>query len=436
MGKLLQMKAKLSDAFFGQPVAQSEGINSVLESQRTAAPKRGTVDFLRAYSESPWLRAVSNRVASGVSSVEWKLYRPVEESGDTKKFRSADFGARQQAKARLQSHELLQEVSDHPALDLLQNGNPRHVGKQLIKLTQIHYDLAGDSYWQLNDNNFGVPSEAWVLPPHWIEEQPSPNVPFYKVNYGGDDVDMIPAEKVIRFEDADPLNPYTRGTGIAKSLSDEIETDEYASKTVKNWFFNDARPPVIIQANDYTPENVRKLEQQWMARHRGMFRRMLPAFIRGQNLKIQEVAHTFEDMQLVRLRQFERDMVMQVFGVSPEIFGVLESSNRATIEAADYLFSRWVLIPRLDYMRDVLQFRLMTKYTDNLIIDFESPVKEDRDREIKLMGIAAWTMTMNEWRDMLGLDPVDDGDVRLIPLNMQLRHNLSEMNVDELLGEV
>jgi hypothetical protein len=129
-------------------------------------------------------------------------------------------------------------------------------------------------------------------------------------------------------------------------------------------------------------------------------------------------------------------MVMQVFGVSPEIFGVLESSNRATIEAADYLFSRWVLIPRLDYMRDVLQFRLMTKYTDNLIIDFESPVKEDRDREIKLMGIAAWTMTMNEWRDMLGLDPVDDGDVRLIPLNMQLRHNLSEMNVDELLGEV
>jgi hypothetical protein len=78
----------------------------------------------------------------------------------------------------------------------------------------------------------------------------------------------------------------------------------------------------------------------------------------------------------------------------------------------------------------------MTKYTDNLIIDFESPVKEDRDREIKLMGIAAWTMTMNEWRDMLGLDPVDDGDVRLIPLNMQLRHNLSEMNVDELLGEV
>ena len=66
MGKLLQMKAKLSD-IFGQPVQTSDGIASVMESQRTAAPKRGTVDFLKAYSESPWLRAVSNRVASGVS---------------------------------------------------------------------------------------------------------------------------------------------------------------------------------------------------------------------------------------------------------------------------------------------------------------------------------------------------------------------------------
>ncbi len=435
MGKLLQMKAKLS-GIFGQPTQQSDGINSVLESQRTASPKRGTVDFLRAYSESPWLRAVSNRIASGVSSAEWKLFKPIEENGDTKKFRTANFEERLQAKARLQSKELLQEVNDHPALDLLQNGNPRHVGKQLIKLTQVYYDLTGDSYWKLNTNKLGVPVEAWIIPPHWVEEQPSPRTPFYKINYGGDDVDMVAAEEIIRFEDPDPLNPYARGTGIAKSLSDEIETDEYASKTVKNWFFNDARPPLIIQANDYTPENVRKLEQQWMSRHRGMFRRMLPAFIRGQNLKIQEVAHTFEDMQLVRLRQFERDMVMQVFGVSPEIFGVLESSNRATIEAADYLFSRWVLVPRLDYMRDVLQYRLMPKYRDSLIIDYESPVKEDRDREIKLMSTAAWTMTMNEWREMLGMDPVDDGDVRLIPLNMQLRHDLSEVSVDDLLGEV
>src|SRR5262249_32651471 len=34
-------------------------------------------------------------------------------------------------------------------------------------------------------------------------------------------------------------------------------------------------------------------------------------------------------LQMVQLRQFERDMVVQVFGIPPEILGILANSNRA-----------------------------------------------------------------------------------------------------------
>lgn len=412
MGRLTDSMALVRmglNELLGRPPkpSASSSLATFLET-RSDPPRKKTDDFLKAYSESPWLRAVVHRVASGVGAVRWYL----ETKGGDK-------------------------VEEHPFLTMLEEGNAQHTGATLLRVTQMHLDLTGDAYWIHDFNRAGIPVESWVVPPHWVDETPSTeNGGVYIVSFPNSQRYEITPDNILRFTDPDPFDPYQRGSGTAKSLEDEIETDEYAAKHTKNWFFNRARPDLIIQANDYTAENVRRIERQWMGRHQGYWKAHLPAFLRGQDLSIKEISQTFEQMELVKLRQHERDMVMQVFGVSPEIFGVLESSNRATIEAADYLFSRWVLVPRLEFMREILQYRMIPLYDSNLVLKYESPIREDADRELQMKKTAAWTMTMNEWREEIGLEPIPDGDVYLIPLNMSLREDLSEMTVDELLANV
>jgi len=59
-------------------------------------------------------------------------------------------------------------------------------------------------------------------------------------------------------------------------------------------------------------------------------------------------------------------------------------------------------------------------YSDNIELDFEDPVPENR--ELKLheveVGIKAGYMTINEARTAVGLDPVKNGDVFIMPMTM------------------
>jgi hypothetical protein len=122
-------------------------------------------------------------------------------------------------------------------------------------------------------------------------------------------------------------------------------------------------------------------------------------------------------MQLVELRRFERDIAIQVFGMSPEMLGVVESSNRATIEAAEFLYTKWLIGPRLEYLRLVLQQFLIDEYDEKLILGYESPVAEDREYQLRAAETAPWSRTVNEWRELqsLPLLPPERGDVLMIP---------------------
>ena len=53
-------------------------------------------------------------------------------------------------------------------------------------------------------------------------------------------------------------------------------------------------------------------------------------------------------MTFTELRSFERDAIIQTFNVPPELVGVIENSNRATIEAALTIMAIQVIVPRLE----------------------------------------------------------------------------------------
>lgn len=396
------------------------GLLAGIYPSRGEPPKRGTNELLNAYSTMPWLRAVTNKVGRSVASTDWRLY-VASANGKAIRAVKAQRGSpeeRRKAMSALQKAGQLRELEAHPFLDMLATANDMMTGLVARQLTQIWLDLVGEAFWIKERNKAGMPVGFWPIPPSWVVNTATPTHPFFEVAFRGWRGE-IPASEIVWFCDPDPANPYGRGSGTAKALGDELETDEYAAKHVKTWFYNNARPDLIISGDGLQRTDTQRLEEDWLSKHQGFWKAYKPHFI-NRKIDIHELSQNFQNMQLVDLRKNERDTIIQVYGSPPEIFGVINNSNRATIEAADYLFARWVLVPRLELQRDVLQERLVPDFDERLILDYVSPVAEDKEYQLKAAQAAPWAQTVDEWRAMQGLEPLpnEKGKVFMVPFNL------------------
>jgi len=65
------------------------------------------------------------------------------------------------------------------------------------------------------------------------------------------------------------------------------------------------------------------------------------------------------------------------------MLGDTEDSNRAVAQAAEYVFARWLIVPRLERVKAALnnEFLPMFPGSDGLEFDYESPVPEDEEAE-------------------------------------------------------
>lgn len=387
-------------------------LTGIQPGQTGQPPTRGTREYLASYSKMPWLRAVSARVAASCANTEWQLFVQ-RKKGEPRAVRNK---AAQRAKGperrkmlrKLADAGELQQITDHPMLDLLDSANSFLTGDSMRKVTQLHIDLVGEAFWLKERNELGVPVGVWPVPPDWIANTPTPANPNFRVSFRGWR-GLIPDTEFVWFTDPDPSNPYGRGSGTARALSDELETDEYAAKHLKAWFYNRARPDLIIYPKGpqgMREPDVRRLETDWINRNGGFWRAFKPYFL-TREVGIQELDQNFRSMQLVQLREYERDTILQVFGVPPEILGVLNNSNRATITAADLVMSRYVVEPRLEFTRGVLQERLAPEYDERLIVEFESPVADDKDFALDVLKAAPHIASVDEWRKLADMPLMD-----------------------------
>jgi HK97 family phage portal protein len=350
-----------------------------------------------------------------MAAVQWKLYVARKATGQIRR----DMGhiqklqpieRRKVLKALDRTHEL-DEIEQHVFLDMLGNGNPYFTGRDVRWLSSIWHDLVGDVFLIKERNGMKVPSALWPVPPHWVAETPTPSHPFFRVARGAWQ-QQIPASEVLWIQNPNPADPYGRGTGLGKAIDDEIALDEYAAKHTASFFKNSARPDVIVMPKDggqFSDADATRFQQFWNEQLQGFWRGFKPLFLKTP-IEVKTLDQNFRNMQLKELRDQERDTIIQTWGVPPELFGIVTSSNRSTIDMAPYIFATYVLVPRLERMRDTLQARLMPEYDESIILDYVSPVPEDRLFKQSVMNGQPGAFYANEFRELAGLPPEDELD--------------------------
>ena len=382
-------------------------------------PPRGGRDLLRSYGKSPWLHMVVGKVSLSVSRLPWTLsVARRANDGQRRAFRHSQLqtaGAEWRRNlrrdiGRRNKQVELEEIDEHPLLDLLSAGNEHHgSGWSVFELAQIHMDLIGEVFlFKERHSTLGIPIQLWPIDPIMINRIPTRERPFFEVRLERGRMENIPAEDIIHIAKPNPADPYKRGVGIGMAISDEIQVDEYAVEHIKSAFYNNLKTDTIISGEGLSQEDTRRLEADWRNRFRKVWNRFMPYFINRQ-VQVHSLNQKLRDAGATDMRKFAGELCRIVYGAPPEIFGIIESSNRATIQAADHLFSKYVVDPRKDYLRLGLQQQLVPDFDERLVLDYPSPVQADHDFVLKAAEAAPWALMVDEWRELQDLEPLEDG---------------------------
>ena len=126
-------------------------------------------------------------------------------------------------------------------------------------------------------------------------------------------------------------------------------------------------------------------------------------------------------MDFIASRKYLRDEANQHFSIPPELFGILENSNRSTIDAAYYLYTKNVLRKELKFIDDVLNMQLMPEFSNDTYIQHDNVVPDDEDFLLKKSseGLKNGALTVNVWLRTNGFEELGEkGDILYVPLNM------------------
>lgn len=400
--------------------AQDELVKTVMDLVKgmSTPPKRGTSELIAAYNNIPRLRSIIGKMSESVASAQWKAWyrakgKGVNSAGKIPGQTTLTKKSLDTARMKATMDGTLREVDTHPLLDLLEYGNPAIDGFSLMYLTNVYLDLVGEAFWVISISDNGTPLALWPVPPNWVQSTPTGERPFFRVNNQD-----IPEDDVVWFKVPDPVDPYGRGSGVGMSLGDELDTDEYAAQLSKAVFYNHAIPKGILSVKDIDDEEAKAFQKKLEQRYGGP-RKAGRVLVTPGDLSYKRLDQSFDELQMIELRTWIRNLLQQTYGIPPEIVGVIESSNKATIIAAEHIMAKHITMPRLERIRRPIQTQLAPLYDNRLILDYESPIDADHVIRKELMIAVPWAYTVNQFQDEANFEGFGEaGEYRMVPMNM------------------
>lgn len=394
-------------AHIGQAAQQSQLFSG------GAAPRRGTLELLRAYRNVPMLFSVVSKIADNAASTPLRMFISTKKDSGGKRLKDVSLMRKKRSHFRKELHmrlstDQLEEIDDHRFLSMLDIPNDAMDGRTLMFLTHAWLDVVGEAFWIVERDLLGLPVKFWPVPSHWVTQFPTESNPEYLVAMGTSMLHVAESD-MLWFHHPDLESPYSRGTAGGQAVADDVDVDEYTVRHINSFFHNRALPDMIVSVAEADDGQLKIARQQWERENLGFSRAYKTAWISGE-VSVQRLDTAFNDLGLVELRRYTRDVIYQTFGISPEMLGVLDDSNRATISEARYLFSENVLVPRLDLVVAELQRKIIPDFDDRMILSYDDPVPDDNEFRLRVMKEFPHAVTLNEIRALGSLPEREDMD--------------------------
>ena len=363
----------------------------------------GVPDYIRSASDIGWFYRGLAVIAYAVSKQQWHLYKCHYKDGQKQR----------------------DEIPQHIILDLLSSVNPYMTFIDYITLQTMYLVAVGSCYTVLDFNTLRRPECMWPVRPDRItplRENPMDYISAYEYRVGNDRIRLEVAE-VLAVRHPNLANPLL-GSGAGEALKQQLATERYSNALREKLFHNDATPGLMFLFEESPgPDAEKDIVERWKEQHQGWQNIRKPGFLFGK-VNVKEMTMAFKDLDLTNQDKARGRQILQVMGVPPIIAGDTEDLNKSTSDAALYVFTSFTVDPILTLFRESWNEQLVPLYPQAgnawLELGYDSPVPKDRaamqasaDSTLKNCGC-----TLNEYRQMLDMPMVDEGDVYLVPSNI------------------
>ena len=189
------------------------------------------------------------------------------------------------------------------------------------------------------------------------------------------------------------------------------------------FFGNGASPgQVLVTDGVLDPETIASTRENWDARHKGVRRSGRTALLQG-GIKPFPMAGTNQEAQFLEARRFQIEEICRIFGVPPHLVSDLTRSSFSNIEQQSLDYLQNGLMPWLRRFESAITRSLLDDPSEETFVEFDVRGVLRADAAAR----AAFYQTMsslgvfsvNDICDWENLNPVEGGDARFVPLNMQ-----------------
>ncbi len=309
--------------------------------------------------------------------------------------------------------DIIEEIYDHPVLDLIYNVNPYSNYFDNMQLLQTYMDLCGNAYLFVVMDRDGMPSELYQMRPDMTKVVPGKSNLINGYIYGNKDKSALKYDEVIRFNVPNPSNPFY-GKSCIEAAYAEVSRNNLYNRYENSILQNNGRPDFIVdyETGQLTAEDRKRLTLEWNRLYSGVQNAGKVA-IMDSNFKIVPLSFKPEEMQYLEGRSMTKRDLSSVFGVP---YALLDTSEqmKAGLDQLVYHYQRYGILPRLRRIEEALNEQLIPFYdnTGDLFFKFDNPVDDDRkqDAEINTKYVQAGILSVNEAREAIGYDSVEGGD--------------------------
>ena len=312
----------------------------------------------------------------------------------------------------------VEEVLEHPFLDVMAQANPIHDGFEVIETIQMYQELIGTAFLYKIRNKMGTVVGMFPLLSQYVQIVPDAKtfIKAYKYGFGHKQGTFKP-EEIIRFRMPNPKD-YFYGMSPLQAAANAVTLQNHMDDYQDALFRNSARPDQLLVPDNPMSDFMReKAEKSFNKAMRGPSSAgktiMMP-----YGIKLEQLNFSPKEMRFL-LDKTTRDDIAAIFDI-PATLMAPTGGGRNKDEAAEYMHAKYGIWPRCRRLEQRLNQDLVSEYDGRLFCAFDSPVPRDKDFALKkrTADIRSGAITINETREDDGLPPVEWGNEPLLPSNV------------------
>lgn len=373
-------------------------VNQVGQPQST--PKNYEAFAREGYQANVIVYMCVNKIATAVGSIPWFLI------GRDKK-----------------------PIEKHALLDLLKQPNPMQAQSGFMESVSAYFSISGNSF--IEQVLVGkTPAELWPLRPDCMKVVPgAKGVPAaYVFGQSGREirfpVDVVKNRSdILHLKTFNPLNNWYGMSPIEAAMY-SVDQHNESSKWNLSLLQNKGTPSgaFTVKSDASNPlgtlpdPNYANLQEQIRANVAGAQNAGRILLLEG-GLEWKEMGMSPKEMDWIEGRNMSARDIALSFNVPPILLHIPGDSTYSNVKEARLAFTQETILPRMDYFRDEFNRWLVPQFGDGLYLDYDKdsiPALEQAraERGTELNNITY--LTINEKREQLGYEPVENGDILLV----------------------